>query len=66
MMHRKRLARRVPELSRDRLVNPHDSPYRDRVRVGGVIDLRLNFRLEQLERGYSRIVPVDPNRHTNA
>ena len=58
----KRLTRRVPELSRESLVNPHREAYADRARAAGAIDLRSNFRLEALGGGYNRVVPLDPKR----
>lgn len=58
----KRLTRRAPMLSRERLVNPHETDYAARVRDAGATDLRENFRVVQLPGGYSRVVALDPNR----
>jgi len=58
-----RLTRRVPELTRERLVNPHELRFAERVRAAGALELHLNFRIEELGGGYSRMVPlgVDEN-----
>lgn len=56
------LRRRTPELSRERLVNPHQGEYLKRVSHAGATDLRGNFRLQELGGGYSRIVVLDPSR----
>lgn len=58
----KKMRRRVPDLSRKSLVNPHASPFRVRAKAAGATDLRENFRIEELPRGYSRVRPVDPTR----
>jgi hypothetical protein len=58
----KELRRRVPELSRERLVNPHTGRFEDRARNAAATDLRENFRVESLAGGYSRVVPLDSNR----
>ena len=58
----KRLKRRIPELSRERLVNPYKADYADRVFAAGATDLHENFRMEELRGGYSRIVPVNASR----
>lgn len=58
----KQLRRRIPELARERLVNPHEASYRDRVRAADATDLRRNFRVEELRGGYSRVVALDPSR----
>ena len=56
------MRRRFPELSRERLVNPHKAPFEERLRDAGATDLRRNFRIQALAAGYSRIVPLDPDR----
>lgn len=56
------LRRRIPELSRERLVNPHKADYADRIFAAGATDLDANFRVEELRGGYSRIVPLNASR----
>lgn len=58
-----RLKRRFPELTRERLVNPHERSFAERVRAAGAIELHLNFRIEELGGGYSRMVPLGVNRN---
>lgn len=52
------LKRRVPELTRERLVNPHEGSFAERVRAAGAAERRRAFRIEELGGGYSRIVPL--------
>jgi len=56
----KKMLRRTPELSRERFVNPHSRPFKERAKLAGAADLRENFRIEHLPGGYSRVVPLDP------
>jgi hypothetical protein len=56
------LRRCVPEVTRERLVNPHRATYAERVRSAGATDLRENFRIEDLGAGYGRVVIVDPQK----
>jgi len=52
-----------PELSRQRLVNPHiGTSYHEQLRKGHAVDLRDNVRIEHLENGYARAVALDPAR----
>ena len=53
-----RLKRRIPELTRERLVNPHEGSFAKRVRAAGATEVDLHFRLEELGGGYSRLVPL--------
>ena len=57
-----RLHLRVPELSRELLVNPHRLPFREMARAAGATDLRENLHIEKLPGGYSRMIPLDPTR----
>lgn len=54
------LTPRKPELTRERLVNPYDTPLRQRLIAANAVDLRDNLRIIPLGNGYDRIVPVDP------
>lgn len=56
------LRRRFPELSRTWLANPYVATYRTRLLKAGAIDLRDNYRLVELSRGYDRVVPLDDSR----
>lgn len=53
------LRQRVPELTRERLVNPHGVSVTNRVLAAGATQFHLKFQLEELGHGYSRIVPLD-------
>jgi hypothetical protein len=58
----KRLSRRATLLTRERLVNPHPGKFVERVRSAGGTDLRGNYRVEHLGRGYTRMIALDPTR----
>lgn len=58
-----RLERRVPELTRERLVNPHEDSFAERIRAAGATELHLNFHIEDLGGGYSRMVPLGATRN---
>lgn len=59
-MSTSRLTLRDPELTRERLVNPHEGPLHQRLIASKTVDLRGNLQIIPLEKGYDRIVPVDP------
>ena len=57
------IGRRVPELTRQRLVDPLlDVTYWDRLRRVAATDLRDNLRVEHVGDGYARALPIDPSR----
>jgi hypothetical protein len=56
------LRRRSPELSRERVVNPYEAPYRERMRASGARDVQSGFRLKPLPGGYSQLVSVETDR----
>lgn len=57
----KKLTRRAPELTRQRLANPNlDIPLASRLVRAGAVDLNGNRRIESLGNGYSRVTPIDP------
>ena len=58
-----RISWRTPSLTRQRLANPNmDLPHRTLLRRAQCIDLRDNWRMEDLGAGYAKAVPLDPRR----
>jgi hypothetical protein len=54
----RRLQRRDPELTRQRLVHPYEGSYKDRLMEAHAVDLRDNAHVVPLPGGYSKITPV--------
>jgi hypothetical protein len=53
---------RHPQLTRERLVDPQQAPFRDRLRDARAIDLVNNHRIVRLNDGYDRVVANDATR----
>ena len=53
------LNRRHPELTRERLVNPHEATLLQRLVASNAVELRENLQIVPLGNGYDRVVPVD-------
>ena len=54
---------RTPALTRQRLAYPNiDLPLRSMLKQARCIDLRDNWRIDNLGAGYARPVPLDPRR----
>lgn len=50
------------KLSREKLANPHEGDYYERLIKSDAIDLTDNYEAIDLGNGFSRIVPIDENK----
>ena len=58
-----KIARRTPELTRQRVVNPHlDLGFKDLLTRARCLDLRGNWTFEDHGGGYARAVAANPSR----
>lgn len=49
-------------LSREKLANPYEGNYQERLIKSGAIDLTDNHKIIDLGNGYTEIIPIDENK----